>query len=162
MSVQKEDRVDVNDLIECRAIEALKYRYMRAVDSKDWDLLASTLEPDVTAVYGARLSFTNAAELVRMLSGLMDDSKITVHHLHHPEIEIDGDTATGTWALMDRVIRTKERTMLEGAAIYRDRYRRGADGVWRISRTTYRRLYESEVSLNDLPTFTLTAGLVDA
>jgi ketosteroid isomerase-like protein len=149
--------MDIRDLIERRAIEELKYRYMRAVDSKDWDLLATTLEPDVTAVYGNRLTFAGAAELVAMLSTLMDNSKITVHHLHQPEIEIDGDTATGTWALMDRVIRKKERTMLEGAAIYNDQYRRGADGAWRISRTTYERLYESEISLDDLPTFTLTA-----
>jgi hypothetical protein len=56
---------------------------------------------------------------------------------------------------MDRVIRTKDRVMIEGASIYRDRYRRGGDGVWRIARTTYRRLYESEVSLDDLPTFTV-------
>lgn len=146
--------MDVTDLIECRAIEQLKYRYMRAVDTKDWALLASTLEPDVTAVYGDRLSFTNAADLVRVLSRLMDENMITVHHLHQPEIEVDGDTATGTWALMDRVIRTKDRVMIEGGSIYHDRYRRGAGG-WRIARTTYVRLYESEVSLGDLPTFTL-------
>ncbi|GAA4503868.1 nuclear transport factor 2 family protein [Actinoallomurus oryzae] len=147
--------MDVTDLIECRAIEELKYRYMRAVDTKDWDLLAATLEPDVTAVYGERLSFSSAADLVRVLSRMMDENMITVHHLHQPEIEIDGDTATGVWALMDRVIRTKDRVMIEGASIYRDRYRRDGDGVWRIARTTYRRLYESEVSLDDLPTFTV-------
>ena len=149
--------MDVEELIECRAIEELKYRYMRAVDTKDWDLLASTLEPGVTAVYGTRLSFTGAKELVRMLSRLMDENMITVHHLHQPEIQVTGETATGTWALMDRVIRKKDRIMIEGASIYRDRYRRGADGAWRISLTSYERLYESEVSLDDLPTYTLTA-----
>jgi ketosteroid isomerase-like protein len=150
--------MDVTDLIECRAIEELKYRYMRAVDTRDWDLLAATLEPDVTAVYGERLSFSSAADLVRVLSRMMNEDMITVHHLHQPEIAIDGDTATGTWALMDRVIRKKDRVMIEGASIYRDRYRRGADGAWRIARTTYQRLYESEVSLDDLPTFTLTTA----
>jgi len=148
--------MDVTDLIECRAIEQLKYRYMRAVDTKDWDLLASTLEPDVIAVYGERLSFSGAADLVRVLSRIMDENTITVHHLHQPEIEIDGDAATGIWALMDRVIHKKGRVMIEGASIYRDRYRRGADGAWRIAETAYERLYESQVSLDDLPTFTLT------
>jgi ketosteroid isomerase-like protein len=145
------------DLMECRAIEELKYRYVRAVDTKDWDLLATTLEPDVTAVYGTRLSFTGAAELVATLSRILDDSKITIHRLDQPEIRIDGDTATGTWALTDRIIRKKDRTVLDGASYYHDRYRRGSDGAWRISRTAYDRLYESEFSLVDLPTFTLTA-----
>jgi ketosteroid isomerase-like protein len=149
--------MDVQDLVECRAIEELKYRYMRAVDTKDWELLASTLEPDVTAEYGDRLSFAGAAELVRTLSRIMTNATITVHRLHQPEIELDGDTATGIWALTDRVIRKKDRVMVEGASIYRDRYRRGADGAWRIARTAYERLYESEVSLDDAPTFTLTA-----
>ena len=144
-------------LVQCRAIEQLKYRYMRAVDTRDWDLLTSTLDPDVTAVYGKRLTFDNRDELVAMLSKTMDSTKITVHQLHQPEITIDGDTATGTWALMDRVIRKTERTMLEGAAIYTDEYRRDADGRWLISRTTYERLYEAEFSLDDLPSFTLTA-----
>src|SRR4051812_36241145 len=107
--------MDVEGLIDCRAIEQLKYRYMRAVDTKDWDLLATTLEPDVTAVYGERLSFTGAADLVRVLSKIMNEDLITVHHLHHPEISVDGDAATGVWALMDRVIRVKDRIMIEGA-----------------------------------------------
>jgi ketosteroid isomerase-like protein len=149
--------MDVQDLVECRAIEELKYRYMRAVDTKDWELLASTLEPDVTAEYGDRLSFAGAAELVGTLSRIMTDDTITVHRLHQPEIQLDGDTATGIWALTDRVIRKKDRVMIEGASIYRDGYRRGAGGAWRIARTAYERLYESEVSLDDVPTFTLTA-----
>jgi ketosteroid isomerase-like protein len=149
--------MDVQDLVECRAIEELKYRYMRAVDTRDWELLASTLEPDVTAEYGARLSFTGAAKLVGTLSRIMTDDIITVHRLHQPEIELDGDTATGVWAMTDRVIRKKDRVMMDGASIYHDRYRRGADGAWRIARTAYERLYESELSLDDVPTFTLTA-----
>ncbi|MDN3359045.1 nuclear transport factor 2 family protein [Actinomadura sp. DC4] len=148
--------MDVQDLVEYRAIEELKYRYMRAVDTKDWDLLASTLEPGVTAEYGHRLTFEGAQKLVRTLSRIMTDDIITVHRLSQPEIAIDGDEATGVWALTDRVIRKRDRVLLDGASIYRDRYRRGADGAWRIARTTYERLYESEVSLDDTPTFRLT------
>ena len=148
--------MNTDDLLQCHAIEQLKHRYMRAVDTKDWDLLTSTLAPDVTAQYGSRLRFDNRDDLVRVLSRAMDDTKITVHHLHQPEITVDGDTATGTWALMDRVIRKSERMMLEGAAFYTDEYRR-VDGRWLITRTTYERLYEAEFSLADLPSFTLTA-----
>lgn len=146
----------IDDLCQVREIEQLKHRYMRAVDTKDWKLLTSTLAPDVTAVYGKRLTFDNRDELVKVLSRAMDDTKITVHHLHQPEIIVEGDTATGTWALMDRVIRKAERVMLEGAAFYTDEYRR-VGGSWLISRTTYERLYEAEFSLDDLPSFALTA-----
>lgn len=146
-----------DDLVQIRAIEQLKHRYMRAVDTKDWALFASTMAPDVTAVYGKRLKFDSRDELVGELSQRMDNTKITVHHLHQPEIVVDGDTATGTWALYDRVIRKSLNVLLEGAAFYTDEYRRGADGEWLISRTTYERLYEAEFSLDDLPSFTLTA-----
>lgn len=148
--------MDTDQLVQCHAIEQLKHRYMRAVDTKDWALLAATLTPDVTAVYGKRLRFDDRDELVRVLSRAMDDTKITVHHLHQPEITVTGDTATGSWALMDRVIRKTERIMLEGAAFYTDEYRR-VDGEWLISRTSYERLYEAEFSLDDLPSFALTA-----
>lgn len=129
---------------------------MRAVDTKDWALLTSVLAPDIEAAFGKRLKFRNRDDLVRVLSAAMDSGKITVHHLHQPEIEVDGDTATGTWALYDRVIRKNERKVLEGAAFYSDEYRRGPDGAWVISRTGYTRLYECEFSLDDVPSFTLT------
>ncbi|MFE3027422.1 nuclear transport factor 2 family protein, partial [Nocardia tengchongensis] len=76
---------------------------------------------------------------------------------HHPEIDIDGDTATGIWYLSDTVIFTETRQILTGAAFYEDRYRRGADGEWRISRTGYTRTYEAMQSLDDTPTWQLLA-----
>ena len=81
---------------------------------------------------------------------------ITVHQCHHPEIEVDGDTATGTWYLDDKVIITEHRMLLTGAAFYDDAYRREADGAWRISRTGYVRSYEATQPLPD--GWTLTAN----
>lgn len=149
--------MNVEDLVRIREIEQLKYRYMRAVDTRDWDLLASTLAPDVIAEYGDRLSFESRDDLVRVLSKAMDDSTISLHHLHQPEITLDGDTASGVWALHDRVIRKREKVIIDGASIYHDEYRRGADGEWLITRTGYERIYESVHSMDDLPSFTFTA-----
>ena len=150
--------MELEQLSQIRAIEQLKYRYMRAVDTKDWDLLTGTLAPDVTAVYGKRLSFDNRDDLVATLSRAMTHST-TVHRLHHPEIVLDGtgagDRATGTWLLTDLVIRKQANSVIEGAAHYSDDYRREPDGGWVIARTGYERLYESETSLDDLPSFTL-------
>ena len=57
---------------------------------------------------------------------------ITEHRVTHPEIAVNGDEATGTWYLQDRVIVAEFDFMLIGAGFYHDRYRRTADG-WRIS-----------------------------
>ena len=45
-------------------VKALKYRYLRALDTKDWDAFAATLTEDVTGDYGEKLSFGDRDELV--------------------------------------------------------------------------------------------------
>ena len=69
-----------------------------------------------------------------------------------------GDTATGTWYLDDKVIVLEHRMLLTGAAFYDDTYTRGADGAWRIGRTGYVRSYEAVQSLDDTPSWKLTAN----
>ncbi|MEO6885913.1 MAG: nuclear transport factor 2 family protein [Jatrophihabitantaceae bacterium] len=145
------------DLSEIRAIEQLKYRYLRALDLKQWDEFADTLTPDVTATYGADLTFGNRDQVVEFMRSSLGPAIITVHHCHHPEIAIDGDTATGTWYLDDKVIITEHRLLLTGAAFYADNYVRTEDG-WRISKTGYIRSYEAMQSLDDLPSWKLTAN----
>jgi hypothetical protein len=83
---------------------------------------------------------------------------ITVHQCHHPEISVHTDTATGSWYLDDKVIITEQRLLLTGAAFYEDTYRRCDDGAWRISKTGYIRSYEAMQSLDDLPSWQLTAN----
>lgn len=143
-------------LVDVEAIKTLKYRYMRAVDLKDWDLLASTLETDVTASYGRRLDFSDRASLLAYFRANLGPEILTVHQLHQPEIAIDGDTATGSWALQDQVIIPEHRIMITGACFYDDTYRRGTDGAWRIASTGYRRLFEATESLDVRSDFRLT------
>jgi hypothetical protein len=147
--------VDHDALEELRQ---LKYRYLRTLDGKEWDAFAGTLAEDAVADYGERLSFTGREAIVDYMRTTLTPAIITVHQCHHPELTIDGDTATGVWALDDTVIVTEHRIVLRGAAHYEDRYARGADGTWRITRTGYRRLYEAMVSLDDLPSWNLTAN----
>ena len=137
------------------AIERLKYRYLRALDLKIWDEFADTLTPDVTASYGPKLRFEGRDAVVDFMRNSLPPAIITVHHCHHPEIEIDGDTATGTWYLDDKVIITEHRMLLTGAAFYDDAYRRD-DDTWRIARTGYVRSYEATQPLPD--GWTLTAN----
>lgn len=147
------------DLVAIREIEQLKYRYVRALDTKDWDLFATCFTPDASAHYGDRLDFESADAIVAYMRETLVPTMLTVHQVHQPEITVDGDDATGTWGLMDRVILLDYRLLLDGASFYEDTYRRGADGAWRIARTTYRRIYEQMVSMDDVPSFKLTANL---
>ncbi|AFR50848.1 MULTISPECIES: nuclear transport factor 2 family protein [unclassified Gordonia (in: high G+C Gram-positive bacteria)] len=142
---------------DLRAIENLKYRYLRSLDTKDWATFSSTLTDDVTGNYGEGLAFSNRDELVGYMRENVGPAVITEHRVAHPEIEIDGDTARGRWYLQDRVIVAEFSFMLIGAAFYDDTYRRTADG-WRISSTGYDRTYEATIGLADLPSFALKVG----
>ena len=131
------------------AIERVKYRYLRALDTKDWEGFAATLTDDVTGDYGSRLHFTNRTELVDYLRSSIGPGVITEHRVTHPEITVDGDEAFATWYLQDRVIVAEFNFMLIGAAFYRDTYRRTPEG-WKISATGYDRTYEATMSLEGL------------
>lgn len=131
------------------AIEHVKYRYLRALDTKDWEGFAATLTDDVTGDYGGRLHFTNRAELVDYMRSSVGPGVITEHRVTHPEITVDGDEAFATWYLQDRVIVAEFNFMLIGAGFYHDTYRRTPEG-WQISATGYDRTYEATMSLEGL------------
>jgi hypothetical protein len=131
------------------AIERVKYHYLRALDTKDWEAFADTLTEDVTGNYGGRLHFTNRGELVEYMRSSIGPDMITEHRVTHPEITVNGDTANAVWYLQDRVIVAEFNFMLFGAGFYKDTYRRTPDG-WKISATGYDRTYEATMSLEGL------------
>jgi SnoaL-like domain len=141
-------------------IKQVKYRYLRALDTKHWDEFADTLTEDVTGDYGASLGqelhFTDRESLVEFLRTSLGPEIITEHRVTHPEITLGGDEASATWYLHDRVIVPDVNFMLIGAAFYHDRYRRTADG-WKISATRYDRTYHATMSLEGL-NFKLKTG----
>jgi hypothetical protein len=146
------------DLAVLEELRQLKYRYLRTLDLKRWDDFADTLTPDVKTNYGEQLNFDDRDSVVTFMRKSLGPTIITVHQCHHPELVVDGDTATGTWYLEDKVIVTEHRMLLTGAAFYDDTYRRCDDGRWRISRTGYQRSFEAVQSLDDLPSWKLTAN----
>ena len=152
---------------ELRAIEEIrrvKYRYLRCVDLKLWDEIGDTFTPDATVdygtmVYGKPLKISGRDHIVEFFRTRLGPDIITVHSAGQPEITVDGHNATGTWSFEDTVIATEHRVVIKGAAFYTDRYERGEDGRWRIAHTGYVRTYEAMLSLDDLPSFRLTAQL---
>jgi hypothetical protein len=142
-------------------IQQVKYRYLRALDTKHWDDFAETLTEDVIGDYGSSLGeehhFTDRDSLVEFMRNAMPASILTEHRVTHPEVTVDGDEATAIWYLQDRVIVPEFNFMLLGAAFYNDRYRRTPDG-WRISATGYNRTYEINMSTESLTHFKVKAG----
>jgi SnoaL-like domain len=151
------------DLAALEEIRRVKYRYLRCVDLKLWDEIGEVFTPDATASYGTpamgkALDLAGRDEIVGFLRKNLGPGITTVHFASQPEIDIDGRTATGTWAFEDTVIATEYRVVIKGAAFYEDRYALGEDGRWRISHTGYVRTYELSMSLDDLPSLRFTAN----
>ncbi len=131
------------------AIQDLKHRYTRAVDLRDWDALAATLAPEMTAQYRPDLVTEGADALVAELQRRLTEQRITVHHLAHPSIEVDGDVAAATWTMSDRTICTDVGLAVEGMSVSHDRYRRDAERGWLITSIAYLRAYEATAPLPD-------------
>ncbi|WP_097245457.1 nuclear transport factor 2 family protein [Nocardia amikacinitolerans] len=140
------------------AISRLKFRYLRALDTKSWEEFADTMIPEATATYSEYLQFESRDAFLAFMRNTLGPHVITEHRCDHPEVDVDGDTATGTWYLADTVLIPAHNMLLRGAAFYTDRYVRCDDGMWRIAHTGYERTYEVVVSLSDLPSLRLTSS----
>jgi hypothetical protein len=154
------------DLTAIEEIKRLKYRYFRTLDLKMWDDFGDCLAEDVTARYGTQamdkpLHYDNRADVVDFMSNNLGEGIVTVHIANHPEIDVDADTATGSWAFEDTVIVPDFKVIIRGGGYYLDEYRKDADGKWRISATKYERIFESLTSLEDTPSFKLIANRWD-
>ncbi len=125
----------VQALLDKQAIAELSYRYSRACDRLDRDLLASVYWPDGTDDHGV---FVGSAPdyvdwVINLLSGW-----IAVHHDNtNILIELDGDTAFGEvhWTgYYTYAVNGQPHDQL-AAGRYLDRYER-RDGEWRIRHRT--------------------------
>lgn len=138
-----EARLDRLDSIE--SIRDLQQRYVRGLAARDADAMIALMTPDIVTditwhgeIHGIdavgedmRLIFRN----VRQLDGYV---------LSSPDIQVDGDTATGVWTLHRHVA---DYPLPHGGfqrvwgvwqeCRYRCSYRREA-GVWKIARIHFR------------------------
>jgi ketosteroid isomerase-like protein len=148
----------LDDLLDIEAIKRVKYAYLRCLDQKLWSEMAAVFTDDAVAAYsGGKYSFTGRDEILAFLERSMGAETFhSSHRVHHPEIDLHGDTAVGTWAMDDVVVMTDWNLTVRGAAFYEDEYRK-VDGAWKISRTGYKRTYE-EIQSRELPGLRLTAS----
>lgn len=127
---------ELQRLVDIRAIEQLRARYTRAIDTKDWDLYGDSLTEDAHLATD-RGEDHGREHIVGVISQALATAT-TVHHVHSPEIELTGpDTATGTWAMNDLV--DFPTFAIRGWGHYRETYVRTDDG-WKIQSSTLTRL----------------------
>lgn len=152
--------VTPDDLVTIHHIERLKYAYLRCLDQKRWDEMATLLTPDVEATYsGGTNSFSGSEEVLAFLERTMGaDTFHSAHHVHHPEIDLVGpDDALGRWSMEDTVIMLDFDLVVRGAGFYEDRYVRH-EGHWLIAATGYRRLWEEMAPRASIEGLRLTAS----
>ncbi|MEV4317039.1 nuclear transport factor 2 family protein [Actinocrispum sp. NPDC049592] len=156
--------MDISELLAIEDIRRVKYRYLRAVDQKNWAELESVLTPDAVADYGTPamgkpLKLEGRDTILKFMRDALGGTNITTFHFAgQPEIDVDGDTAAGTWAFEDTVIVKDHRLVIKGAAYYEERYVRDPGAGWRIAHIQYVRTFEMTHSLDDLPSLQLTTG----
>ena len=115
-------------LEQIERIQQLKARYFRAVDSKDWELLASVFTEDAVLEVAGNTR-NGRDEILHVMSTRLAELT-TVHHGHMPEITIlDDRTATGIWAMEDLL--AGPDGIRRGYGHYHERYERDGD-TWRI------------------------------
>jgi SnoaL-like domain len=136
----------IQRLVAIEELEQLKAKYWYALDHQDWEMWreevwAPDAELDVSAESQYKIGPRDA--MIDWVKRQFAD-QISVHHGHSPIIEITSDTtATGIWAMEDRLYRGKKH--LQGAGFvlgfghYHETYVKLEAG-WRIRTSKLTRL----------------------
>jgi hypothetical protein len=119
-------------LEDIEAIQQLKAKYVRCVDTKQWQEWGQLLTED------CRLETEGGVHegrdtLVKILSESMKEG-VTVHRVTMPEITITGpDSAAAIWAMQDEVslIYKGQSHRFRGFGYYHETYRRTPAG-WQV------------------------------
>ena len=132
--------MDASRLADLEEIKALKARYFRLMDTKQWEAWGDVFTEDCSMHSGppAAPPVHGRAEIVAYVRSNIEHV-VTVHHGHMPEITfVDATRATGIWAMFDQL--RGPGFDLDGWGHYHEEYRRCADGRWRIQSTRLTRL----------------------
>lgn len=140
-------------MTDYQAIQELKARYCRLMDTKQWALwralFCEDLVIDVTDDVPPELGdgVTRGRDAATAQVELFVGKAITVHQVHSPEITLNSaTTASGIWAMSDVVIWPEGTSPMAGVSSihgyghYHEVYRKEAGG-WKIAALTLKRLH---------------------
>ena len=147
-----------DEALNVLAIQRLKARYFRFMDTKQWSSWRELFTDDLVfyieeTVMPTRTDpeIVGGDAFVEFVSGALVNM-VTVHHGHMPEIEITGDrSAVGVWAMFDWCDDHVAKWAFHGYGHYHERYEKGDDGEWRIAELRLTRLRIDERPYTELP-----------
>jgi hypothetical protein len=97
---------DLKKLIAIEDLKAMKARYLRYVDGKEWDKFESLFVPDAT--FDAPELGGELVRGTRKWRKFTEDflaNAVSIHHVYAPEITITSDTtANGIWIMDDTLL----------------------------------------------------------
>lgn len=130
-------------LLVAEEIKALKARYCRFLDSKQWDDFAGLFTADAVMDVSQDTGtppITGTQAIVAQVRFAVDDAASS-HQVHTPEISMDSANtaaATGIWAMQDRVVWKEGKSPIPGVASitgygqYHEIYKKEGDD-WKIA-----------------------------
>jgi hypothetical protein len=142
----------MDEVAEILAIQRLKARYFRHLDTKNWAEFRKVFTDDVLTYRNdeEQPMGSGADAWVESVSTILA-SAVTIHHGHMPEIYLTGErTAEGIWAMFDWVDDPEHGRAVQGYGHYFETYEKGADGDWRIKTSRLKRLRVEPVEPTDL------------
>ncbi|MCB2076724.1 MAG: nuclear transport factor 2 family protein [Novosphingobium sp.] len=142
----------IERLVAIEDIEQLKAKYWYALDYQNWDMWRDEVwTPDAELHVDAELKFRVGPRdaMIETVKEQFRD-QVSVHHGHTPIIEITSPTtATGIWAMEDRLYRGKSHVQGPGFVLgfghYHETYVK-LDIGWRIRTSRLTRLRASTLS----------------
>lgn len=128
-------------LLAAEDIKALKARYCRFLDTKNWAGFAALFVEDAVldvAQDTGNPPLRGREAIIAQVRFAVDDAA-TSHQVHTPEIAFEReDQASGIWAMQDRVVWQPGKSPVPGVASitgygqYHETYRRTAEG-WKFA-----------------------------
>ena len=132
---------EIESIFAREEIKALKARYCRLLDTKDWAGLAALFVENAVldvAQDTGNPPLEGREAIIAQVRIAVDDAA-TAHQVHTPEIVFESaDRATGVWAMQDRVVWQAGKSPLAGVASitgygqYHETYQRTAEG-WKFA-----------------------------
>lgn len=137
--------MDLEQVADELAIRRLVDTFCDGVNSRDGRLWGSVWDDDGPTFC---LSGIERSGKDTIVAGFVDGIAaydLLVQVAPNGRVEIDGDTATGRWYILE-IGRLRDGTSSQQVALCHDQYRRTADG-WRLRRREVERIYKGDAAL---------------
>lgn len=126
----------IKRLLDIEAIRVLKYRYAKLCDDGYPAAELAAMFAEDAIWHGDPFGRYEGREAIRAFFAATPETLLfAAHYLTNPVIEVNGDTATGSWYLWESAVARQTNQAYWLMAGYSDQYRREADG-WKFANVT--------------------------